>query len=145
MASPRRPRPAADPLTKPFWDSAHRHVLAVQRCGACAVYQHPPQLRCHHCGSTSRLGYEPVSGSARVVSWTRVCQGLVAGFEDVGPYVNVVVELVEQPGLFMVTDHPGADPAFFDRLRTGAPMQVRFEEVEPGLTLPQFRFEKDDI
>lgn len=143
MPSPRRARPAADALTKPFWENARRHVLAVQRCGACATYQHPPQTQCHQCRSASHLNYQPVSGSARVVTWTRVCQGVVAGFENAVPYFNVVVELVEQPGLYMVTDYLGTDAAFSDRLRAGAPMHVTFEEVDPGLTLPQFRFEKD--
>lgn len=143
MASLRRARPEADALTKPFWEHAQRHVLAVQRCGACAVYQHPPQPQCHQCGSTARLDYQPVSGAARVVTWTRVCQGVVAGFEGVVPYVNVIVELVEQPGLYMVTDYLGPAAAFVDRLRAGAPMQVTFEDVESGLTLPQFRFARD--
>lgn len=144
MPSVRRARPAADALTKPFWESAQRHVLAVQRCGTCATYQHPPQPQCQRCRSTAELGYQPVSGSAKVVTWTRVCQGVVAGFESAVPYFNVVVELVEQPGLYMVTDFLGTDAAFVDRLRVGAPMQVTFEEIDPGLTLPQFRFAKDN-
>ena len=77
------------------------------------------------------------------MTWIRVCQGAAAGFEDVLPYFNVVVELVEQAGIYMVTDHPGTDAVFGDRLRTGAPMQVVFEHVEPGFTLPQFRFAGD--
>ena len=77
------------------------------------------------------------------MTWTRVCQGAAAGFEDVLPYFNVVVELVEQAGIYMVTDYPETDAAFVDRLRAGAPMLVVFEPVEPGFTLPQFRFPGD--
>ena len=143
MASPQRARPAADVLTAPFWEAARRHELVVQRCGACGAWQHPPGTRCHRCGATDRLGFEPVGGEARIVSWTRVHQGLVAGFEDVVPYVNVVVELVEQPGLYMVTDLPGDRPGLDAGLRTGAPMHATFEDVGDGVVLPQFRFPGD--
>lgn len=138
-ARPQRPRPAADALTAPFWDAARAHRLVVQRCGACGTWQHPPQTRCHRCGASDRLAWTPVSGDARVVTWTRVKQGLVAGFDDVLPYVVLVVELAEQPGLFLLSDLPESDPCLSDCLRVGAPMRVRFEDVGGTWVLPQFR------
>ena len=140
MASPQRARPAADELTGPFWAAARRRELVVQRCGDCGAWQHPPGTRCYRCGDTAHLAFERVSGDARIVSWTRVLQGLVGGFEAAVPYVNVVVELVEQPGLYMVTDLPGDDPGLAGGLKVGAPMRVDFEDVAPEVTLPQFRF-----
>ncbi|GAC1551754.1 MAG: hypothetical protein NVS3B16_26490 [Vulcanimicrobiaceae bacterium] len=145
MPSPHRARPADEALTKPFWESARRGVLAVQRCATCAMFQHPPQPQCTACGATSQLEYQPVSGTARLVTWTRVCQAFVGGFEEVVPYYNIVVELIEQSGLYMVSDYLGADDAFAARLRAGATMHVTFEEVASGMTLPQFRFAKDAL
>lgn len=139
MAEPQRPRPAADALTAPFWDAARAHRLVIQRCGACGTWQHPPQTRCHHCGASDRLAWTPVSGEARVVSWTRVKQGLVAGFDDALPYVVMVVELVEQPGLFLLSDLPESDPRLADCLRVGAPMAVAFDDIGGRYVLPQFR------
>lgn len=139
MAQPQRPRPAADALTAPFWDAAARGELAIQRCGACGTWQHPPGARCHHCGESRRLAWAPASGEARTVTWTTTHQGLVAGFEGAVPYVNVVVELVEQPGLYLLTDLRGDDPALAAALRVGAPMRVTFQRIGDAFTLPQFR------
>ena len=55
------------------------------------------------------------------------------------PYVNVVVELVEQPGLYLLTDLPGDDPALPAALRVGAPMRASFQRIGDAYTLPQFR------
>lgn len=140
MKPPQRPQPADEPLTRPFWESARRGVLVVQHCSSCGTYQHPPQPQCGPCASGSTLGFRPVSGAARIVSWTRVSQGLSGGFEDSVPYYSLLVELVEQSGLFFVSDHQGDDPAFRQRLKVGALMQVNFEEIDPEFTLPQFRF-----
>lgn len=139
MAEPQRPRPAADALTAPFWDAAARGVLVIQRCGACRAWQHPPGARCHRCGDSRRLEWTPASGEARTVAWTTTHQGLVAGFEAAVPYVNVVVELVEQPGLYLLTDLPGDDPALPAALRVGAPMRASFQRIGDAYTLPQFR------
>jgi len=139
MPEPHRPRPAADALTAPFWDAAARGELVIQRCGGCGIWQHPPGARCHGCGESRRLAWTPVSGDARTVSWITTRQALVAGFEAAVPYVNVVVELVEQPGLFLLSDLPGDDPALAGALRIGAPMHVTFQRIGDAFSLPQFR------
>jgi uncharacterized OB-fold protein len=139
MAEPRRPRPAADALTAPFWEAAREGRLVVQRCGACGTWQHPPATRCHRCGESERLAWTPAGGDATVVSWTRVEQGLVAGFEQVVPYLVVVVELAEQQGLYLLTDVPGAHPWAIRGPRVGEPVRVTFQAIDDTLSLPQFR------
>jgi uncharacterized OB-fold protein len=60
----------------------------------------------------------------------------VAGFEEQLPYLNILVELEEQPLLFMVSNRPIGER---ETVRIGARVEVYFEEVDAELTLPQFR------
>jgi uncharacterized OB-fold protein len=132
-----RPRPLVDDLTRPFWELAKQNVLAVQRCKECGRYQHPPRPLCLSCFA-GRLDFEPVSGRARLWSYTVTRHPLIRGFEGLLPYVCLVVQLQEQPDLFMVSDWR-PDPHQLEGLRIGMPMRVVFERVDHELVLPQFR------
>ena len=138
MTSPQRPRPVPDALSRPFWEAAARGELAIQRCDGCGRYQHPPRPLCEGCAE-SRFSYPAVSGRGRVHGYTTNHQRNVAGFEDAVPYVNLIVELEEQPMLCLVGDLP-ADEA--DWVAVGAPVEVRFEPFGDAAggaaALPQF-------
>jgi uncharacterized OB-fold protein len=60
----------------------------------------------------------------------------VAGFEDDAPFINIVVELAEQPKLLMVSNLPLDQRA---RVTIGAPVEVYFEDRGDGVAVPQFR------
>ncbi len=60
----------------------------------------------------------------------------VAGFENEAPFINIVVELDEQPMLLMVSDLPIGER---DRVRIGAPVEVSFEERSDEVVVPRFR------
>lgn len=60
----------------------------------------------------------------------------VAGFEDEAPFVNIVVELVEQSQLLMVSNLPIAERS---KVKIGATVEVYFEDRGEGLVIPQFR------
>ena len=62
------------------------------------------------------------------------------GFQDEVPFVVALVELAEQPGLRLIANIRGCSPA---EVRIGMPVEVVFEEVLPGVTLPQFRAQAD--
>jgi len=102
-----KPVPVADELSQPIWDAAREHRLVVQRCAECGYYNHPPRPACDRC-SAERLEFAPVSGRGTIFTFTVMHQPSVAGFEDEVPYVNIVVELEEQPMLFMVANLPHA-------------------------------------
>src|SRR5688500_6268644 len=86
------------PLTEPthaFWSAAAHGVLRVARC------PHPPRPVCARCWSRT-ITPEPVSGRATVWTWTvnrYQWQTTMAP-----PYVLAEVELVEQPGLRLLTN-----------------------------------------
>lgn len=58
------------------------------------------------------------------------------GFATLVPLVVVVVELMEQPGLLMVANLLGTEPA---EVRIGAEVEVTFEKISEDCVLPQFR------
>jgi uncharacterized OB-fold protein len=130
-----KPVPVTDELSQPFWDAAKQRRLVIQRCGECGYYNHPPRPVCECC-SSQRLKFAPVSGRGTIYTFTVMHQPSVAGFENEVPYINIVVELDEQPLLFMVSNLPHAER---DKVRIGGRVEVRFEERGPDLVLPQFR------
>src|SRR5712692_11706448 len=132
--SPQRPLPAPDPLTRPFWEAAAAGELHIQRCAECGYYNHPPQPICDRCAGGA-LHFEPVSGRGSIYSFTINYQRNVAGFQDVVPYINLVVELEEQPRLLLVSDVLGPRP---DWVAIGHPVRVAFEPLSNGMAPPQF-------
>ena len=131
----KKPLPAVDELSQPFWDAAKQHRLVVQRCQECGYFNHPPRPACDACQS-QQLQFEPVSGRGTIYSFTVMHQPNIAGFEDQIPYVNILVELEEQPLLFMVSDLTGAEK---DQVRIGGQVEVYFEDVNDEITLSRFR------
>jgi uncharacterized OB-fold protein len=77
-----------------------------------------------------------VSGGGTVGSFTVTHQLNVPGFADELPYVVLLVELDEQPELFMITNLRGA--ASRD-VAIGRRVEVVFEEAAEGMVLPQFK------
>lgn len=128
-----RPRPTA--LSEPFWAAARRRELALQRCGDCRCFTHPPRAHCGHCGST-RWSFEPVSGRGTVETFSVVHRTYAPGFAGRVPYVIAWIALDEQPGLRMFGNVLDVDS---DRVRIGMPVDVTFEEIEGFGPVPNFR------
>jgi hypothetical protein len=130
-----KPLPAVDDLTRPFWEAAQQHQLVVQRCRACGYFNHPPRLVCDTCQS-QQLAFEPVSGKGSIYSFSVMHQQNIAGFEEQVPYLNILVELDEQPRLFMVANLPGSER---ESIKIGRRVEVYFEKIDEEISLPQFR------
>ncbi len=130
-----KPTPVPDEITRPFWDAVNRRLLVVQRCAACDYYNHPPRTVCDACLS-QELRFEPVSGRGRIHTFTVMHQRDVPGFETESPFINIVVELDEQPMLLMVSNLPISER---ERVRIGAAVTVEFEDRGNGVVIPQFR------
>ena len=136
-----RPVPVPDERSRPYWDAAADHVLAVARCSVCNAYSIPPDVVCQHCHSTEpKFTYVPVSGRGVVRSWTVMHQSFLPGFDDLIPFVLVDVELAEQADLRTIgrlLDGPDAS------LAIGAPVRVAFEDLAPGVSVPAFELEAE--
>lgn len=134
--------PKPDALTQPFWDAAKQRKLAIQRCQTCRTYYHPPVAECPRCiasRSKSELAFEPVSGKGTIYSYTIIHTTRVKGFEKAAPYPLVFVELAEQPGLLLCANMPDTK---VEDIRSGAPVEVVFEDIQGGFALPEFRLAK---
>lgn len=129
-----KPVPVPDEVTAPFWEAANRGVLAIQHCGSCERYVHPPEAVCPHCQATD-LVFREVSGRARVYTHTVVRDNITRGFAEGEPYVIGIIELVEQERLVLVANVVGAAP---EEVRIGMPLRVTFERLTDDISLPQF-------
>ncbi len=124
--------PLPDEATEFYWQAASRRELAVQRCRACRTFVHPPRSECVKCASKD-FAPERVSGRGTVYSFT-ISHHAAGGVKT--PFALVLVELVEQPGLRILANLLDCP---HEQVRCGMPVEVAFEEVEGGVTLPQFR------
>jgi uncharacterized protein len=128
------PVPEPDDLTTFFWEGVKANRLMILRCDQCGFYVHWPRPVCNRCLSTS-LEPAEMSGDATLATWTFPSQPFEPYYQKHLPYALAVVELVEQPGLKMVTNLVDYE---HDELHIEIPVRVTFREVAPGLTLPLF-------
>ncbi len=133
MADYSRPLPVPDSDSEPYWQAAHEHRLEIPRCLDCGHYEFPPRHYCRNCRSLN-LEWTEVSGRGTVYTFSTMRETLVRGLEP--PYVVARVELVEQPGLQLVSNILECP---LEDVRIGMPVEVTFEDVTDEITLPQFR------
>lgn len=123
-----------DPMTKPFWEAANRGQLVVQQCQSCQKYHQWPVGLCPNCLSDD-LSYVEVDGAGRVYSYTVVRDQRIPAFDDLVPYLIASVQLDAAPEVMLLTNLPGTP---IDAVHHGMPVRVEFEEIAPGINIPQF-------
>lgn len=124
--------PEETDLTRPYWDGARAHELRLQSCDDCSRVWHPPLPLCPGCGGAS-ISWRAAQGTGVVHSVTVTHQAAHPAFASRVPYAVVVVRLSE--GVLIVGNVLDAAP--YD-VAIGQPVTVAFEEIAPGVTLPQF-------
>ncbi|MFC3775922.1 Zn-ribbon domain-containing OB-fold protein [Mycolicibacterium holsaticum] len=126
-----RPLPVVDDEeTGGFWQAAVEHRLVVRACLLCGAKLHLPKSYCHHCGSWE-VGWQDVRPTGSVYSWTVLHHTIHEAFP--APCTIVLVQLDDDPTIRFVGQLAGVA-----ELSVGMPMRVRFEDIEPGVTLPQW-------
>jgi uncharacterized OB-fold protein len=135
----RKPLPVPDRQSAPFWEAARRHELALQRCRDCGVFQHPPGPVCRRCAGEA-LRFSRVSGRGSVYSFTVTHHNFVPGFERDVPFAIALVAIEEQPEVRLLADLREVD---VNRVEVGMRVEVVFEDLADGTTLPQFRPARD--
>jgi uncharacterized OB-fold protein len=128
-----RPLPAPSRLTEGFWEAASRHELVVQCCGGCGRLRHYPKYRCPHCHS-DEWSWTPLHGTGTVYSFAISHRAFHPAWTDNLPYPIVTVTLDE--GVRMVGD---LDPDDAGRVAIGQRVEVFFEDVPDGFSIPRFR------
>lgn len=124
--------PEPDQATDFYWKAAARGKLEILRCRGCRRFVHYPREDCPSCGA-KELAPEPVSGRGTVYTFT-IAHHAGAGIEV--PFALVLVELEEQPGLRVLANLLDCP---LEEVRVGMAVEVTFQAVAEGVTLPQFR------
>jgi uncharacterized OB-fold protein len=88
---------------------------------------------CPQCRSLQST-WEAASGRGRVWSWVVAYPPVLPAFADRVPFNVAVIELKE--GVRMIGNIVDCEN---DAIRDGMPVEVTFEDVEDGVSLPQWR------
>ncbi len=127
-----RPIPALEPRTEAFWRACRAGRLEFTRCVPCNHLIHPSRPICPRCRGRE-LDVTTVSGRAHLHSYTVNHKPWYPGQEV--PYVIGLVELIEQPGLRLMTNIIHCAP---EAVHIGMSLQVVFENVSDEVALPMF-------
>jgi uncharacterized protein len=129
------PLPKPTPMTRPFWQAAHEHRLAIQRCDACGRLRFYPSAGCHACAS-ARFSWTDMSGRGRVYSWIVVRRTAHPAWQSRVPFVSAIVELAEQPGLLVPGLLTDVAP---EAVRADLDVHAWFEDLTPDISVPRWR------
>lgn len=124
--------PAVTEETAPFWEAAAEGRLVVEHCPACGSDSFPPRGICRRCRNRD-VGFVEVTGSGEVYSFTVNHQRWLPDLEV--PFVIVLVEFPEHPGVRVVGRLRGAEPG---DVEVGMQVDVGFEEGPGGFAVPSF-------
>jgi len=114
-----------------YWEGINRHELVFQRCKECGTWRHPPRPVCPKCRSFEKE-WAPSTGKGAVYSWVTYQESPHPGFK--APYSVALVEMEE--GVRLVSNMVDIKP---EEISIGMPVEVVFEDIAEGLTLPKFR------
>ena len=129
-----KPVPMPDPDSAPFWDACREHRLILQTCTACRVVRYPPGPFCPHCRARG-ADWIQSAGRGKVFSWIVVTHPVPKEvYAGEVPYVVALIELDE--GVRMASNIVGCAPS---DVRGDMRVEVVFDDVAPGTTLPRFR------
>jgi hypothetical protein len=120
---------------RPFWEGCRAGELRIPKCQDCGRLVWYPASTCPECGG-GRHEWTRVSGRGRLFTWVTVYRAFLPGFEQRVPFVTALVELEEDARVRLATrlrDVPASG------LTIGMPVEVAFEEIAEGVTLPVFR------
>ncbi len=121
-----------DGLDKPFWEAALKHTFALHKCTICKTYYWPSSLCTTH--GDRAMVWAKASGRGKLHTYSILYRTLHPGFEPDLPYNIAVVETEEGPFVFSnIVGCKNGD------LRVGMPLEVTFDDVAPGLSIPKFK------
>ena len=133
MADAGKPLPEVTEETRPFWESAKRHALELQRCTGCGRFRYPVTTFCPACLSDG-VEWTPVSGRGTVYSFVVMHQVYHPAFRDDVPYNVAAIAFEEGPRMYSnVVGCPN------DAIQVGMPVEIVYDDVTDEVTLPKFR------
>jgi uncharacterized OB-fold protein len=126
-----RPLPEGDAYAEAFWKGVSNGQLLIQRCKRCGGRQHYARPFCLKCRADA-LEMVPASGKGSIYSFTVINR---SPYEDLpAPYAVALVRLEE--GVTLLSQIVDCDPG---ELRCDLPVEVSFQPLRDGVTVPVFR------
>jgi uncharacterized OB-fold protein len=122
MTWQKRPPYRSGLLEDQFWRLLGHKRLHLQRCTECSHVWYPPGPVCPRCIS-DKWRWEPMAGTARIVSWTVFHRQYFAEFPP--PHTVVVAALDEGP--LITADLSAIDPS---TLHVDLPVSLEFVQAE---------------
>ena len=141
MSTALPPKPVADRDTQPFWDGVDAHRLLVPRCTSCGAWIWQPRPLCPRCHAPDPE-WVSVGGNARIASWTALHPPVLTVWAEQVPFVVLLVELDDAPGVRMIGQLVDGDGTLLktngepEGLAMGAQLALRWRVDEAGQTLP---------
>ena len=139
--------PDNDSEYREYFEAARDHRLVVRKCLECGLLRGEPGPGCPWC-SSPRWEWYTVSGKGTIYSYQIVIHSVLPGFQEWIPFPIVLVELDEQrgqpspdDGLRFIANLLDEDmaPEAEERVAIGKRVEGVFQDMENGLTLPQFK------
>lgn len=127
--------PAPDRDSAEYWEGCKRRELLIKHCLGCGTFRYPPGPGCPECGSLE-CDWVKIRGEGVVFSFIIVPVPTHPAFEDKVPYNVVVISLTEAGGVHMVSNLIDCRN---EDIYIGMPVEVVFQDVYEGVTLPLFR------
>ena len=124
--------PDPDPLTQAYWDGAKEQRLLLQRCASCSNVWHPPAPACNGCGAVD-YRWQQARGTGSVHSFIVVRESPDPWVAQRVPLVVALVRLDDGP--LIITNLVDCEP---DAARVSMRVELCWEELAPGVVLPQF-------
>ncbi|MBW1668277.1 MAG: Zn-ribbon domain-containing OB-fold protein [Deltaproteobacteria bacterium] len=137
MGKIKKPLPVVNPWAKPFWEGARERKLLIQKCKDCEKFIFYPRIVCPYCFSEN-VEWVEASGKGTIYSYTVVVNNAPSAFIDDMPYVVAIIKLEE--GVQMLSNIVGCEPS---ELKCDMPVEVTFEKLNDGFTLPKFKPAKE--
>ena len=133
------PYPIPEYGAESYWQACNEERLSMQRCANCLRLRWHPSPRCGECGSEN-FNWDTLSGKGKINTWTVVTHPVHPAAVEKVPYVVVVVELDEQPGLLMISNLIDCDPK---DIRFEQPVEAHYIAHPNGQKIPVFRENTD--
>ena len=125
--------PQADSITQPYWDGVALRQVRLQHCNECTYAWHPPTPICPNCHSIHHT-WRQIIGGGSLYSFTVAHHPVHPAVTDKVPYLIALVNLDEGPRV--VSSLRDCEPL---AAYIGMRLTLIFEEIAPGVLLPQFR------
>ena len=118
-----------------FWEGTRNEELRFPRCRSCNRFHWYLCSLCPFCHSPD-IEWKAITCQPKLWSWTYVRWPIGRLFDIHGPYILILVEFDEAPGVHLVSDLVDCQP---EDVYIGMPLEVIYQRINERVTMPLFR------